>query len=431
MLARCPTDSEIYAECYETTGLRLTDGGMDSTVSTTAGAAVRCFRRGAVGFAATHDLGPGGLARAVAAAAAAADAVPSQGAVLPADSRATTAFSAGQRLTAASQADLKSVLEAVRTELGGTRSGSCTPVTLTAELGRRRTAVCNGTGLARWFEEAYVRIGATALVPGPRGQGLGQASWWGRDLGDLPVTELAGRVTTDGRVRLAAAGRRLRGEPLLVTAPVAARLLAHCTGLFASGDAPESAHGLSPAVTLDDDPLAADVVGAAPFDGEGVVTTSKTLVDQGRPARGLGDYQTSRRTGDPSAAGNVQRSAYTQWPAVGVSVLTLRPGVDPPKALTAGAEGGYLVQGVRGLSAGDGRIGAEFLAVPLRSGAAAGPPVRLPVTTTPAGLLGSVTHVGCSLYRHGAIGAPDLLLDGARLVAPNRHSASDHEGERS
>ncbi|MFF4692416.1 metallopeptidase TldD-related protein [Streptomyces sp. NPDC001307] len=431
LLADCPDDVEIYAESYRSEVLHLTDRGFDTTATTTAGAAVRCFRRGAVGFCATHDLGPTGIARAVAAAARAAETVVPNDAELPADPRPTPDFVAGPRLADVRPADLGEALTAVRTALTDRRGAPCTPVTLTAELGRRRTVICNGTGLARAFEEAYVHVSVSALVPDEGGHGMGQASWWGRDLAGLPVHDMAGQLVTDGRARRASSSRRLRGEPLLVTAPVAARLLAQCAALFVSPADPGPADRSSPAVTVEDDPTAVDVVGAAPFDGEGIVTARKTLIDSGRRVGRLGDHHLSRRTGDPLASGNVQRTAYTQWPAVGVSVLTLRPADAPRDALLKAAGDGLLVQGVRGLSAGEGRLSAELLGVPLHQGEPAGPAVRVPLTTTPGALLGSIEQLGTAVHRHGPVGAPDLLLDGARLAAAHRRPISSHQGEQS
>ncbi|MBP6965278.1 MAG: TldD/PmbA family protein [Armatimonadetes bacterium] len=117
----------------------------------------------------------------------------------------------------------------------------------------------------------------------------------------------------------------------------------------------------SPLVTLMDDPLMRSGIGSMPFDGEGVPTRCKTVVEDGILRMYFYDARTARRYGD-EPSGNARRG-YSGTPSIGPTNFYLRPTQVAPEEIVRGISNGFYVTETmgHGISAvtGDFSVGAS------------------------------------------------------------------------
>ncbi len=99
----------------------------------------------------------------------------------------------------------------------------------------------------------------------------------------------------------------------------------------------------SPPVTIIDDPLIPEGVGSMPFDGEGVVTSRKVVVEDGILKMYFYDSRTARKYG-AQATGNARRS-FSATPSVAPTNFYLRPtDIEPSEIIRKTKDGFYVTE---------------------------------------------------------------------------------------
>jgi len=103
----------------------------------------------------------------------------------------------------------------------------------------------------------------------------------------------------------------------------------------------------SPLLTIIDDGTRTRSMGAAPFDGEGVPTQKRVLVEKGVVKGFLYNAIAARRAGTVST-GNASRNGYSSLPGIGTHHLSLETGRNSRNEIIASTEKGLLLNGVTG-----------------------------------------------------------------------------------
>lgn len=103
----------------------------------------------------------------------------------------------------------------------------------------------------------------------------------------------------------------------------------------------------SPLLTIIDDGTRTRSMGAAPFDGEGVPTQKRVLVEKGVVKGFLYNAIAARRAGTVST-GNASRNGYGSLPGIGTHHLSLETGKNSRNEIIASTERGLLLNGVTG-----------------------------------------------------------------------------------
>ncbi|NLE35578.1 MAG: TldD/PmbA family protein [Bacteroidales bacterium] len=103
----------------------------------------------------------------------------------------------------------------------------------------------------------------------------------------------------------------------------------------------------SPLLTIIDDGTRPRSMGASPFDGEGVPTQRRVLVDRGVVNGFLYNTIAARRAGTQST-GNASRNGYTSLPGIGTHHLSLETGKQSRSEIIAATDRGLLLSGVTG-----------------------------------------------------------------------------------
>lgn len=103
----------------------------------------------------------------------------------------------------------------------------------------------------------------------------------------------------------------------------------------------------SPLLTIIDDGLMPKGPGSAPFDGEGVATQKRVLVEKGVLKGFLHNSYTAKRAGVAST-GNASRRGFTSLPGIGTHNLYVEAGQYTPEEIIRATRRGLLVKEVTG-----------------------------------------------------------------------------------
>lgn len=115
----------------------------------------------------------------------------------------------------------------------------------------------------------------------------------------------------------------------------------------------------SEAVTLVDDPLREDCPMRIPFDGEGVATYRKNVIENGVLQTLLYDLATADKEGVPST-GNGQRSGYSSPVSIAPYSFYIAPGEWSEQELLGRMKDGIYITELKGLHAGCNAVTGDF-----------------------------------------------------------------------
>ena len=168
----------------------------------------------------------------------------------------------------------------------------------------------------------------------------------------------------------------------------------------------------SPLLTLSDDPHLLSGWGSCAFDGEGVATRSKTLIDRGVLREFLYDSATAARAGvEPNGCGH--REAFDSLPRPGVSNLFIAPGSGSADELISKTGDGLFVYEVLGIHMID-PVSGEFsvgISGQVLNRGALGPPFKSAmISGNLLDLLGRIDAVADDLAFYGGLGAPTFRV---------------------
>ncbi|HZP97621.1 MAG TPA: TldD/PmbA family protein [Candidatus Limnocylindria bacterium] len=166
-------------------------------------------------------------------------------------------------------------------------------------------------------------------------------------------------------------------------------------------------------VTIVDDARRPGGTRSAPFDGEGIATTRRTLVERGTLRGYLTNIKTARKLGGTSN-GNARRGSYASPSRIGPSNFYVEAGVDDPKALVDALDRALAITSLLNVHTID-PVSGEFSLGATGTYLEKGTPVQAVQGVTIAGnlthLLSSITGVGTDLvFGPGGIGSPTLVV---------------------
>ena len=115
----------------------------------------------------------------------------------------------------------------------------------------------------------------------------------------------------------------------------------------------------SPAVSLIDNPLMPQVLGAAPFDDEGVPGREKLVIREGVLQTLLHNRRTASKAGIEST-GNASRAGYAGRIGVAPTIFYLAPGPVHTETALAAQKKAFYVTALEGLHAGANAVSGDF-----------------------------------------------------------------------
>jgi PmbA protein len=166
-------------------------------------------------------------------------------------------------------------------------------------------------------------------------------------------------------------------------------------------------------VTLVDDARRRGGLRSAPFDGEGVATTTRILVERGVLRGYLVNLKTSRKLGS-APTGNARRGSYASPSRIGPSNFYIEAGADDPGALVRGLDRALAVTSLLNLHTIDpvsGEFSLGATGTYLEKGAPACAVQGITIAGNLTHLLSSITGVGTDLtFGASGIGSPTLVI---------------------
>ncbi len=166
-------------------------------------------------------------------------------------------------------------------------------------------------------------------------------------------------------------------------------------------------------VTIVDDARRKGGLRSAPFDGEGVATTTRILVERGVLRGYLTNMKTARKLSS-APTGNARRGSYASPSRIGPSNFYIEAGTDDPEALVRGLDRALAVTSLLNLHTIDpvsGEFSLGATGTYLERGAPLHPVQGITIAGNLTHLLSSISGVGTDLtFGSGGIGSPTLVI---------------------
>ena len=270
-----------------------------------------------------------------------------------------------------------------------------------------------------------------SVVPVAALNGMMQRDYWyssQRKFSRLESPESVGRKAA-ARVlrRLGARKIKTREVPVVFEPEIAATLLRHLSGALSGYSLYKGASFLigklgdkiaSELITVVDDGTIPAALGSKPFDGEGLPTGRKTVVEKGVLQSYLLDTYSGRKLGYPST-GNAARSVG-EPPGVAPTNFYLSPGSFSPEKIIASVEEGFYVTELIGfgvnLVTGDYSRGAAGIWI--EKGELTYPVEEVTIAGNLKEILLNIEMVGNDLEMRDRICAPTIKIS-RMIVAGN------------
>lgn len=294
-----------------------------------------------------------------------------------------------------------------------------------ASLAQRNFALVTSHGFAGSFGGTMHGISATAIAGEGGGMQRDYAWRMAHHLEDLPDLEQIGRLAGQRAVHRLDPGRVKSGPmPVVFDPRVGGSLISHLTGAM-SGNAiarrasflldREGEQLFAPGIAIHDDPLRRRGLSSRPFDGEGLATAPRALVEDGRLTGWLMDSAAARQLGG-SPTGHAVRGAGGA-PGVGTSNVHLGAGSLSVAELIADvAEGVFVTElighGVNGVTGDYSRGASGFRIV---KGELAGPVAEFTVAGNLVEMFRQLS-VASDLEWHRSVNVPTIRIDGMTVA---------------
>ncbi|MFC0588696.1 TldD/PmbA family protein [Novosphingobium aquiterrae] len=321
---------------------------------------------------------------------------------------------AALRALAQAAEDAARAVSGVTNSEGGSASASARTFALATSHGF--CAATSGTG-----------FGISASVVAGEGAGMQRDYAWrsARHGADLPSPAEIGTLAGERAVKRLNPGRLKSGTmPVVFDPRVAGSLIGHLVGAM-SGSAiarrasflldKDGAQIFAPGITIVDDPRRLRGLSSRPFDGEGLPTASRRLVDDGRLTGWLMDSAAARQLGG-TPTGHAVRGAGGA-PGVSASNLHLEPGALSVAELIADITEGVLVteligHGVNGVTGDYSRGASGFRIV---NGEIAGPVAEFTVAGNLIDMFAALVPAN-DLEWHRSVNVPTVRVDGMMVA---------------
>jgi PmbA protein len=240
---------------------------------------------------------------------------------------------------------------------------------------------------------------------------------------ELDPARIGGHAAKRAVEKLGARPFRTQKLPVVLDPWMAMNLLAAIAPLFSADNVLKGrslfagkigARVANERVTIVDDGRRPGGLRSAPFDGEGIPTTTRTLVERGVLRGYLTNIKTGRKLG-ASSNGNARRGSYASPSRIGPSNFYVEKGVDDPAAMVRTLDRALSITSLLNLHTIDpvsGEFSLGATGTYLEKGAPVHPVQGITIAGNLTHLLSSVAGVGTDLtFGPSGVGSPTLVVD--------------------
>jgi PmbA protein len=416
---------EVFLRDGQSTTVEVRDGEVENAITRgERGIGVRVLRGGHVGFAYSSDLSPAGIEECVEAArdiAAVTEADPDV-------SIATKKIESPDLQLYEAGIDGRSVTERTNVALAVERAAKNVDSRIS---GFRKTSYGDGTmttivattaDVRGTYRETYFSVGTSAVATAGEDRQIGYHAQAKRQFGTVDP-EAVGRRSAEIAVgKLGARPFKTQSLPIVLDPHMGMALLGALVPLF-SADSVIKGKSLfagkvgqavaSERVTIIDDARTPGALRSAPFDGEGVATTTRTLVDKGVLTGYLSSLKTAKKMAQ-APTGNARRGSYATPSRIGAANFHLAPGTTPPDVLVNGFDRSLRITSLLNLHTVDPISGEFSLGATgdyLEKGERAYPVQGITIAGNLTTLLSSIAGVASDLvFGSSGLGSPTFVI---------------------
>jgi PmbA protein len=164
-------------------------------------------------------------------------------------------------------------------------------------------------------------------------------------------------------------------------------------------------------ITIIDDGTAAKGLASSPFDGEGVPTQRRTIVDRGVLQGFMYNTMAASRAGVEST-GNASRGGFSSLPGIGPHNFYMEAGESDPQSIIRSTGNGLYLKGVTGygINPVSGNFSGGAQGFWIRNGRIAFPVRGLTVASTADEMLNGIDMLGNDLDLNRTMTAPTLRI---------------------
>jgi len=322
---------EVFLREGWSTAVEVREGAAENVISRgERGIGVRLLREGRAGFAYTSDLTRDGIAACV-------DAARDMSVVTAPDPHLRLADIplAPVDLGLVDRDEERSVAERTELAFAVERAARAADARITAfrkttySDGVTTTMLANTGGVRGSYHATYYSVGTSAVATDGEERQIGSHSQASRRFTDLDAEATGRRAAELAAAKLGARTFPTQRLPVVLDPFMGMALLGAIAPLF-SADSVLKGKSLfaskigeqvaSEQVTIVDDARAPGGLRSSPFDGEGVATTTRTLLERGVLRGYLSSLKTASRMGI-APTGNARRGSYAQPGRIGVAEL--------------------------------------------------------------------------------------------------------------
>jgi len=361
---------EVFLRDGQSTSVEVRDGELENAITRgERGIGVRVLRGGHVGFAYSSDLSPGGIEDCVNAARDIAGVTePDQDVSI-----ATRKIESPDLRLYEAGIDGRSVQERTNVALAVERAAKRVDPRITGfrkttySDGAMTTIVATTADVRGGYRETYFSVGTSAVATAGAERQIGYHGAAKRQFDAVDPDAVGRRSAAIAVGKLGAQPFKTQTLPIVLDPYMGISLLGAIVPLF-SADSVIKGKSLfagkvgeavaSDRVTIVDDARTPGALRSAPFDGEGVATTTRTLVDKGVLRGYLSSLKTAKKMDQPPT-GNARRGSYATPSRIGAANFHLAPGSTAPDALVRGLDRSLRITSLLNLHTVD-PISGEF-----------------------------------------------------------------------
>jgi PmbA protein len=411
--------AEAYLQAGRTLSIEVRNGSLETVQEAASqGIGVRVFVQGRMAFASCNDLAAASVNAAVARAIDLARSTTADPAnVLPAEKGVTPVEGLHDpglgQVSMARKIELATRLESLALKKGGiTKSDG-------ASYGEReaRVFLANSNGLSKTYSSSSCSLGVSVVAEKGEQKSSGGERCSRRFFADLDKPEtIAAEAARRALELLDPRMVKTQRAAVIVDPDVAGSFLGGVVAAVNGERVLQRASFLgallnqrvaSDLFSLTDDGTRAKGPASAPFDGEGVPTERRVLVDKGVLKAFIYNTAVAKRAGVAST-GNASRGGFSSLPNIGAHNIVMSTGTTPPAEIVKATKLGLWLKGVTGygINVVNGNFSGGASGLWIENGQVAFPVKGLTIAATAAEILNGMDLVGAEVDLNTSMAAP-------------------------
>ena len=422
-LGRGAEHAEVYVEEGRSLSIEVRNGEMETIQeSSSHGVGFRVFREGKMGFAHSNDLSDASLDQAIESAIAFAEHMtPDEHNVLP-DQGGMTEIDGlyDPNLGQASMDDKIAMITRLEELAMADRRIT---VSNGAGYGEGEGAVylANSHGLVKSYRSSGCNYGVSVVAEKGEQKSSGGEYCSRRYFSDLlPPEELAGEAARSAYEMLDPRMVPTQRAPVVFHPDVAGSLLGGILGAINGERVLQGASFLADRVgepiasgllTIVDDGTRAKGLASSPFDGEGVPTQRRTIVEAGVLQGFMYNTMAASRAGVEST-GNASRGGFSSLPGIGPHAFYVEAGTSDPDEIIRSTENGLYLKSVTGygINPVSGNFSGGAQGFWIQNGRLAFPVMGLTIAASADEMLHGIDAMGSDLDLNRTMTAPTFRI---------------------